>query len=323
MNRPSSSREQAVLHTPGSNLVLVAGTVFALAGAGIVALGLGREDPREEALRTFLLVFGGVFLAAGSGLIVQRLRVMSRRVLVEHDEAADPDLEDAPILAEGSHTESTCAHLLVLEGEGGKLIPDPNVKRLRIAGLVAFGLALYAGMVAIFFGFRPLDDMVDEIQNSDLAHGVASGLALMPLAAGLGIIAYVMNRTLGSRITLRFGPQDWSIEHADVTIVSGSRAELIAVQALAARDQLMVESGGSTHRTIMDTLEVVLAWRADGEVRRAALFRSAGAFPRTVETASRLATALDVPFVFRGTAEDWATERARARRRRPRSKGSL
>ena len=237
MNRPSSSREQAVLHTPGSNLVLVAGTVFALAGAGIVALGLGREDPREEALRTFLLVFGGVFLAAGSGLIVQRLRLMSRRVLVEHDEAAAPDLEDAPILAEGSHTESTCAHLLVLEGEGGKLIPDPNVNRLRIAGLVAFGLALYAGMVAIFFGFRPLDDMVDEIQNSDLAHGVASGLALMPLAAGLGIIAYVMNRTLGSRITLRFGPQDWSIEHADVTIVSGSRAELIAVQALAARER--------------------------------------------------------------------------------------
>lgn len=321
--RSSHAREQAVLHTPGSNLVLVAGAVFALAGAGVVALGLGQDDPREAALRTFLLIFGGVFLAAGGGLIVQRLLVMSRRVLVEHDTAAVPDLDDAPILAEGSHTESTCAHLLVLEQGGGALVPDPNVKRVRIAGLLAFGVALYAGMVAIFFGFRPLDDMVDDITNSDLAHAVASGLALMPLAAALGIVAWVVNRTLGSRITLRFDRERWSIEHADQVIVSGSRADLIAVQALAARDQLMVKSGGSTHRTIMDALEVVLAWHADGEVQRATLFRSAGAFPRTVSTASRLADALQVPFMFRGAAEDWVAEKARARRRRPRTKGSL
>lgn len=323
MSRPPASTEQSVLHTPGSNLVLVAGTVFALAGAGIVALGFGQHDPHEPALRTFLLVFGGIFLAAGSGLIVQRLRVLTRQVLVEHDASAAESLDDTPILAEGSHTESTCAHLLVLEPDGGALVPDPNVKRVRIGGLAAFGVVLYAGMVAIFFGFRPLDDMVDDITNSDLAHGVASGLALMPLLAALGIMGWLINRTLGSRITLRFGRERWSIEHANVEVVSGSRADLLAVQVLAARDQLMVKSGGSTHRTITDALEVVLAWRAEGGVQRAALFRSAGAFPRTVTTASRLADALGVPFVFRGTAEDWAHEHARARRRRPRTKGSL
>lgn len=323
MTRRSTAVERSVLHTPGSNLVLVAGAVFALAGAGVVALGFAQDDPREAALPTFLFVFGGVFLAAGSGLIAQRLLVLSRRVLVEHDASAVPDLDDEPILAEGSHTESTCAHLLVLDEHGGALVPDPNVKRIRIAGLVAFGVVLYAGMVAIFFGFRPLDDMVDEIQDSDLAHAVASGLALMPLAAALGIMTWVMNRTLGSRITLRFDRERWSIEHADQEIVSGSRADLLAVQALAARDQLMVKSGGSTHRTITDALEVVLAWRVEGETRRAALFRSAGAFPRTVATAAQLAEELGVPFVFRGAAEDWATERARARRRRPRTKGSL
>ncbi len=315
--------EQALLHTPGSRLVYFVGAVFALAGAGVLALGLGRDDPREGPLGTFLVVFGGVFLAAGLGLVVQRLLVASRTILVDHASDAVPDLDDAPILAEGSHTESTCAYRLIVERNGGVLIPDPRVRRLRLAGIAAFGLAFYAGLTALIFAFRPLEHLIGADIDSDLAHGVAAALAFVPLAAALGIIAWMVNRALASRVSLRFGPAGWAIQHDGVDLVCGTRDDLLAVQAIAARDQLMVKSGSSTHRTVMDALEVILAWRTDAGVQRATLFRSAGAFPRTVRTASSLAETLGVPFVFHGTAEDWAQEHARARRRRPRTQGSL
>ena len=331
---PNWLEAESEVHRPGLWLPCLVGTVFVLAGC--VGLLTVRRGMPPGASPWVVQLFMGVFCLAGGGVLVWVIRNSSLPIKVRHAVSGVlPNVPTEPVICEGAMVHGRLTHELCETDQGWEFRPAEDVWRNDQRFLFGFGLpflVLFSGLLTWVFHSQlhiagwPLAAVYGTVVTAVCGGGCFVLIGLI-MRSGYHRLSKLTIPRNGNELELELAEPP-KLENADLTeglkwlFIRETRkqrltipqGQVVAVQLCPWKFVMTGSGERSTTWAVQGLLVVALSERAD--YHRLPILLTSD-FVGAAQLLQRLASAIQVPYLFCADAKGWQTEEAQAKSRPP------